>query len=310
MTGQSIYRRLTGRKRTLLGYSQLWLAPDHLLLLKSTRFVEQYQRFALADIQAIVVTERPDRTVAQIAAAGAAILWTLLALAVPSTFVKWFFLSSGGIAIAAAIADILRGPRCHCLLQTAVSRERLAPVSRIRTARVLLAELGPAIEAVQGRMEALPVETPAPPQATAPPPEVPQPPGYLPEILFILFLIDAALVLADLRFPRNQIGSALPTTFFAEIVLVIVALVRRAGRDSRRVIYGVMAATLLCLGWDTMNLGRSFFALLMETARRPPPSRQMMTWDPLAHGEAVFAAAWRITAGVIGLVAAYLTRTA
>jgi hypothetical protein len=56
---ESIYRRLTGRKRTLLGYSQLWLAPDHILLVKSTRFAENYQRFALADIQAITVTETP-----------------------------------------------------------------------------------------------------------------------------------------------------------------------------------------------------------------------------------------------------------
>jgi hypothetical protein len=56
---QSIYRRLTGRKRTLFGYSQLWLAPDHILLVKSTRFAENYQRFALADIQAITVTETP-----------------------------------------------------------------------------------------------------------------------------------------------------------------------------------------------------------------------------------------------------------
>jgi hypothetical protein len=55
----SIYHRLTGRKRTLLGYSQLWLAPDHILLVKSTRFAESYQRFALADIQAVTVTETP-----------------------------------------------------------------------------------------------------------------------------------------------------------------------------------------------------------------------------------------------------------
>jgi hypothetical protein len=58
---QSIYRRLTGRARTLSGYSQLWIAPDHLLLLRSTRFTEFYQRFALADIQAVVVTELPAR---------------------------------------------------------------------------------------------------------------------------------------------------------------------------------------------------------------------------------------------------------
>ena len=55
----SIYKRLTRRKSGLFGYSQLWLAPDHILLVRSTRFTERYQRFALADIQSIVVTELP-----------------------------------------------------------------------------------------------------------------------------------------------------------------------------------------------------------------------------------------------------------
>ena len=62
---KSIYQRLTGRKRTLFGFSQLWLAPDHILLVRSTRFTENYQRFSLADIQAIVVTELPDRVAFQ-----------------------------------------------------------------------------------------------------------------------------------------------------------------------------------------------------------------------------------------------------
>src|SRR6266849_5352271 len=98
---KSIYQRLTGRKRTLLGYSQLWLGPDHLLLVKSTRFAEEYQRFALADIQAITLTEMHG----------------------------------------------LLGTRCRCYLHTAVSRELLRPVSRVRIARRFLARLRPAIEA-------------------------------------------------------------------------------------------------------------------------------------------------------------------
>ena len=305
---KSLYRRLTGRRRTPLGYSQLWLAPDHILLVKSTRFTEHYQRFALADIQALVVTELPDRIPLQIALGGAALLWTLAALAVSSLFAKGFFLITGAIAIAAVIVDIARGPRCRCHLHTAVSRELLAPVGRIKKAQTFLDQARTAIEAVQGHIEHLPAEPVYRTALADRPPEVPHSPGYLPEIVFMLFLLDAALVLADLRFPRNQIGSALPTTFFAEIVLVIVALIRRAGRDSRQVIYGVMVAALFCIGWDAVNLTRSFTALAMEASHLPPPTRLMVSWEPLAHGEAIFAAAWRIGAGVLGLVSAYLSR--
>ena len=63
---QSIYTKLTRRHRTVLGYTQLWLAADHLLLLTSSRFAEQYQRFAFTDIQAIVVTQRPPQVVLQV----------------------------------------------------------------------------------------------------------------------------------------------------------------------------------------------------------------------------------------------------
>src|SRR5579864_1980116 len=147
---KSIYRKLTGRARRLEGYSQLWLAPDHLLLLRSTRFREHYWRFALADIQAIVITDLPSRLPLQTVLAAVSAGWMLIALAVSFWLFKGFFLATGGIAMASVILDIARGPGCRCYLHTAVSRELLTPVNRMRTARAVLAQLRPAIEAVQG----------------------------------------------------------------------------------------------------------------------------------------------------------------
>ena len=57
----SIYTKLTPVKRNFFGYTRLWLAPDHVLLLINSRFAEQYKRFALADIQSIVITELPPQ---------------------------------------------------------------------------------------------------------------------------------------------------------------------------------------------------------------------------------------------------------
>ena len=255
---KSIYQRLTGRKRTLFGYSQLWLAPDHILLVKSTHFAENYQRFALADIQAITVTETPLG--------------------------------------------------CRCYLHTAVSRELLAPVSRVRIARKFLARVRPAIEAAQG---SLPVEgfaTPDPP-AVSQPPEVVRARGLVPEALFGLFLVDAALMLL----PYQEVGMVLLTTnFFAEIVLAVVALVRRGVRDPRRIAYAVVIIGLLCMGGDVTGwvlAGAGWFTQLAEAARQGKQAPPNFSWA-YSHGAALFAAGWRMAVGMAGLAASFLERRA
>ncbi len=314
MPGKSNYQRLTGRRRAIMGFSQLWLAPDHILLVQNHRFSEQYRRFALADIQAIVVTTVPDRMPLQILAFFASLLWTSALFAVSLMFWKIFFGVTGTIAIAIFIADIARGPRCRCHLYTAVSRELLAPVSRVRGARAFLDRIRPAIEGVQGTLATERIATLEPsgrPLGQAPP-EVPAPPGYLPEILFGLFLIDAIFVLASTRFARAEFSNVLPTTFFAEFVILVVALIRRPGRDPRRFIYALMAVAIVCMGWDAVALGRSFVGYMgsvFEEARRgkaAPPT--ILAWMGFQHGPAIFAATWRAAAGIIGLAAAYLER--
>jgi hypothetical protein len=311
---KSIYRRLTRRRRGFTGFTQLWLAPDHILLVRNNRFTEHYRRFALADIQAIVVTSLPDRMPWQILALAASILWTLALFAVDVTFGKFFFGVTGAIAIGIVVADIARGPRCRCHLYTAVSRELLSPVSRVRGARRFLDHIRPAIEGAQGTIAAERIATltpPGGPPAEAPP-EVPAPPGYLPEVLFGLFLVNAACVLAGARFPQTQFSNVLLTTFFAEFVILVVALIRRPGRDPRRFIYALMAVAIICMGWDAIALGRSFIsymAKVFDDARRgraAPPT--VAAWMAFEHAPAVFAASWRTAVGIVGLVAAWLER--
>jgi len=235
---KSIYRRLTGRYRTLLGYSQLWIATDHLLLVKSSRIAEEYRRFAFSDIQAVVVTELPDSQVTQFVGVLAALLWTALAATVTSNFSRAFFLVSGAWLMALAVTNLVRGQRCRCHLHTAVSRELLTPIRRVRTAREFLARIRPEIEAVQGSLLA---DDTIPAQAGdvvgETPPEVPRPSlGYAMEILFGLILVDAIVIPVAQRFPAlgQTTSSLMITTFFTEIVLAIFVLVRRASHDPRR----------------------------------------------------------------------------
>ncbi len=171
---KSIYRKLTGRDRTFLGYSQLWLGPDHILLVKSTRITEQYQRFALADIQSITITESRNRMpvwIAESAAVADAVDGGIFRISALSLR-KYFFAITGAMALALVIADIARGPRCRCYLTTAVSRELLRPVSRMREAESFLAMVQPAIEAAQGSLPST-KQNAEPPAANEKPPEVP-----------------------------------------------------------------------------------------------------------------------------------------
>jgi hypothetical protein len=315
----SLYRRLTGKARSLGGYSQLWLAPDHLLLLRSTGFRQQYWRFALADIQAVIVTQLPSRMPLQVVFVALVIGWELLFMVVASTFAKGFFIVTGGIGLAFVIADIARGPRCRCFLHTAVSREPLTPVRRVSTARRVLAQLQPAVEAVQGsialeQIQQIEDQSSSRAAGVGPdqPPEIVNQPGYLPETLFGLFLVNAALILASVQFHNAQVMGLLPTSLFAELLLVIVALVRRGSRDFRRYVYVLMVITLLGIGWDLYLFAWNFARWVVDVAEAgqhgraaPLPTTPGAAFDKL-HG--TIAAGWRIAASLLGFAAAYWER--
>jgi len=319
---RSIYRRLTGRARTLGGYSQLWIAADHILLVRSARFNEHYQRFALADIQAVVITEEPSRTPLQAALGATALLWTLGFLLVSSTFAKGFFGVTGALALASVVLDMARGRRCRCHLHTAVSRELLAPVARMRIARGLLEKLQPAIEAVQGavpieRISAIEERTSAfaaaGPAAAVGSPEISIVPGYLAEVVFGMFLINAGLILASVFWSRGTqpVTNALLSTLPAEIVTAIVALIRRGSRDPRRFIYPLIMIGLLGTGWDLAEIGRHFgawFASVTTAAQRGNPAPIAAFFSFFDHTHALIAAGWRAVAGVVGLAAALWQR--
>jgi len=307
------YHRLTGRRRTLLGYSQLWLGDDHILLVQSTRFAEDYRRFALTDIQAISVTDLPSRLFQQVAMAAAALAWTLSALAVNFILAKFFLAFTGSLALAYAVIDLARGDRCRCYLHTAVSKELLATVSRSRTAQVFLARVRPAIEAAQGRvtteeLAAVGIGVQAP--VSDQPPELVAPRGYTLEILFTLFLVDAALIGLSVSFPNSEIAGALLTTVFAEVVLGIVALIRRTGRDRRNIAYAVIVVALFCVVADGAGLVGAvvnWFSQIVEAARqgaRIPPGFVLAPRPASAY----FAIGWRIAAGIVGLTSAVLER--
>jgi hypothetical protein len=55
------YRRLRPGRRTPSGHLSCWLATDHLLVVQTLGYAEQYRRFDLKDIQAVVLNPSPWR---------------------------------------------------------------------------------------------------------------------------------------------------------------------------------------------------------------------------------------------------------
>jgi hypothetical protein len=147
------YRRLPGRSRGFVKGSSVWLGPDHLLLVNSTRFREDYKRFHLRDIQAIVVAEAP-RFAVSTPAAGVALLWLIVYAALrlrgsgalPFTWIA-------GLGILGWWVYVCAARSCVCRIFTAVSRDELPSVYRLRTARRFLAQLQPLVWQAQGVLD-------------------------------------------------------------------------------------------------------------------------------------------------------------
>lgn len=151
------YRKLPGRRRGFLFGSSVWMAPDHLLLVKSVRFREDYKRFYFRDIQAIVTADAPRF---HISTRGAAIfVLCMIAVGVASNPILRVP-DAGKVAVALSIlflglvwAYVSAKSSCRCRIYTAVSSDELPSLYRRWNARKFLDIVAPMIAQAQGVLE-------------------------------------------------------------------------------------------------------------------------------------------------------------
>jgi hypothetical protein len=153
MTGERVhYTKLPGHRRGLVNGSSLWLAPDHLLLVKSQRFREEYKRFYLRDIQAIAIA-RHGRFHVSSRAMVVGFFWFIalgMSAAYPRmTGIVW----STAFVLVSVWLYISVDRSCICRIYTAVSSDSLPSVYRSWTARHFLAAVQPRILEVQGALD-------------------------------------------------------------------------------------------------------------------------------------------------------------
>jgi hypothetical protein len=173
------YRKLPGHRRGIFRGSSVWLGPDHLLLVRNVRFREEYKRFYLRDIQALVVA-RMGRFHLSTRAFGIAFLW-LMAVLFLRHRAEWISDLLWTLAVLLPVVWLYVSGRCscRCRIYTAVSRDELPSLYRTWTARRFLREVEPLIAQVQGVLAgewAQAVEN----RSVGPPVYVPPPPPPLP----------------------------------------------------------------------------------------------------------------------------------
>jgi hypothetical protein len=171
------YKRLPGRgprirRLAALGSRcRLYLAVDHVLSVDNNGFSEEYKRFYFSDILAITTCK--DRRWAGwmlvlpflTLFSGAGALWAGRGTGAV------FLMAFCGVFLLCLLLHIVRGPTCICDIMTAVQKERLPSLNRVRTARKVIRLLEEGIARVQGtigpeefaaRLEAEPVAVPSP----------------------------------------------------------------------------------------------------------------------------------------------------
>lgn len=159
------YLRLPGRAGNYFSLfirerQQLWLGPDHLLVLIRTPYSERHLKFRLRDVQALTVSRT---TASRYITMGFTVCIALVGIGAQRAyeagagFGSAFFFGGLLLVTLAGLAVHLRlGPTCRCHLVTAAGQYRLRCLDRERTALRLLERLSPAIERWQESPTAAP----------------------------------------------------------------------------------------------------------------------------------------------------------
>lgn len=138
----------------------VWLGPDHLLIVETNGYTENYKRFYFRDIQAFIIQETKNYLWGNVVCGLFSLPFLILiVIAMPKTASGWDSDTIGGVMFLGCIAglfllilalNLFFGRTCKVFLRTAVQIEQLPSLNRIRKARRVLNKLRPLIAVAQG----------------------------------------------------------------------------------------------------------------------------------------------------------------
>lgn len=147
------YRKIAGSRRGLGKWHTLWLGDDHLLAVESTGYSEDYTRYYLKDIQAIVSRRTMTGRVWN-AVLGSVVLLALVGgVSAEEPGLIMFAGIVGAAFLFLLLWNIFRGPTCRCHVVTPLGVEELPPLDRLSSVKKALDRLCPLVLVLQGEIE-------------------------------------------------------------------------------------------------------------------------------------------------------------
>lgn len=149
------YTRLTRRSASVASYKSLWLAADHLLIVNSNGYTEEYQRLQFRDIKGLFLIGSDRRLYWGLPwGVIAAFSGVALANAMSNDEIPVFSGLFLGLSLIALVWNHLLGAGCRTFVVTGVQTAPLPSIVRRRKARKIFARLQPLIAAAQADMAA------------------------------------------------------------------------------------------------------------------------------------------------------------
>jgi len=193
------YKKLPGQRRGFLRGASVWLGPDHLLLVRSLRFREEYKRYYFRDIQAIVMAQEPRFHISTRAAVLAVLCLPAFLTARTGILFSAWKAAAVLLVLVWVLISALRS--CRCRIFTGVSADDLPSLYRTWTAHRFLRLVRPLIEQAQGAHVTAPAETVASPvvgpREWSLPEPIPPPPRNQTRKALVVFALLTASLLAD-----------------------------------------------------------------------------------------------------------------
>jgi hypothetical protein len=190
----NVYKKLAGGMATgrlSTANTSLWMGPDHLLLAERDGYSENYKRFYFADIESVVIRKTNRKTHFNI------VFGVLFGIMAVYAIANTGFARGMGASVGAVFAILIGlnewfGPTCTAHILSAVQREEMPSLTRVKKAERILRQITEAIAPVQagvltaeevrqryglgsGELEPPPIQVP--PLIEPPPPIASEPPS-------------------------------------------------------------------------------------------------------------------------------------
>src|SRR5205807_1716893 len=137
-----------------------------------------------------------------------------------------------------------------------------------------------------------------------------RPLGYTPEVLFGLLMLDGLLVFVALRSTVGVAFGLLPTVYFAEFLIGILALIQSRGRSTTSA--AILIAAFLCILIDPFALSGpaawpGMVAAFRQASSVTPPWNLQISASTTTS---LLSVGWRVAMAITGLAVCHFERTA